>query len=82
MNNPTFRRLLAWVLVAYAIIFERCGYELYPEIFHEAEAQIKDRARDLYDELQGTATQRNSAKLDALETLLGRIDKPGNKTGV
>lgn len=70
------------VLVAYTIIFERCGYDLYPEIFHDVEAQIKDRARDLYDELQGTATLRNNAKLDALETLLDRIDKPRNKTGV
>ena len=70
------------VLVAYIIIFHMSGSDLYPAIFQEIEKEVGARARDLYEELQGNPSQQNNAKLDALETLLERIELHSNQNEV
>lgn len=70
------------VLVAYIIIFEMSGCQLYPALFEETKELVQERARSLYDELQGDPSPRNNAKLDALEMLLERIEERSNRNEV
>ena len=67
------------VFAAYIIISQMSGYELYPAYFQDMEGQVGARARELYDELQGSPSPQNNTKLDALEELLARTEKPNQR---
>jgi hypothetical protein len=63
------------VMLACAVLFDTVPTDLFPGIFSEVCENVRLRARELYEELQGGSSQTIRAKLDFLEHVLERLDK-------
>nr|WP_246740465.1 hypothetical protein [Bradyrhizobium sp. LCT2] len=64
------------------MIFNIPALELFPGLLSELRRAILARAGELYDELQGNASNAARLKLDFLEQLLKRIEAKRVETAV
>jgi transcriptional regulator with XRE-family HTH domain len=63
-----------------AVIFNMAPVKIFPGVLLDAEQCVLDRARELYDELQGKPSKANRIKLDFLEALLARLEIGGARS--
>jgi hypothetical protein len=64
--------------LACLIVFDAPPSELFPGLFSEVYAGVLQRANELYEELQGNPSKSTRAKLDFLESVLSRTEKPSD----
>ena len=57
-----------------ALIFDTSPDELFPHLHLTTENEVLDRARDLYERLQGNTSRSIKLKLDFLEDVFARAD--------
>jgi transcriptional regulator with XRE-family HTH domain len=60
--------------LACLIVFETTAIEIFPALFAEIREAVRDRANQLYEELQGDPSTATRIKLDFLEELLSDAD--------
>ena len=61
------------------IVFETTAVEIFPALFAEARETVRERANELYQELQGDPSATTRIKLDFLENFLARADWSATK---
>jgi hypothetical protein len=55
--------------LALQVIFGAAPRELFPDLYEQVEDGVMQRARDLYERLEGKTGGRSRAKLDLLEDM-------------
>jgi hypothetical protein len=64
---------LLWMR-ACVLVFDTRAPELFPGLFEEVLESVRQRARELYEQLQGNPSKTTRAKLDFLEQVLTRLE--------
>src|SRR5262249_47166206 len=65
--------------VACLILFDTSAFEIFPGLFSEIREGVRERANDLYEELQGDGSASTRTKLDFLESVLARANHATNE---
>ena len=68
------------VAFACLVVFDTTALDIFPGLFHEIKREVLERARELYEELQGDNSVATRVKLDFLESVLARIDRASDKS--
>ena len=69
-------------MVAFELLFGVQQIDIFPELISEIELGVLDRARILYDDLQGDPSDTTRLKLDFLETVFARLDRKASQNDV
>jgi len=66
--------------LACLIVFDTTAFEIFPALFSEVRDAVRERANELYEELQGDPSATTRVKLDFLEGILARDDARPTKS--